>query len=118
MDGADVTRDVRESQVTRARRVAMLGMRGSSVLGSALSVQRGRQCKTAFKVEGVTLTMPSVVDLGVEEMKERRSLALASVKMSEKRLRRLAAKYQLNAQQLAVMDLVDDLDFLIGPHTA
>ena len=47
-------------------------------------------------------------------MQTRRRAALARLSVTEAELRARAKVYRLNATELAVLDELDDLDFLLG----
>ncbi len=49
-----------------------------------------------------------------DEIRERRERLLVGVGMPEEELRRRAADYTLTSKQSAVLDEIDDLNFLLG----
>ena len=58
--------------------------------------------------------MPVVETLSVEEARRRRDEVLASVGGDECDLRERAARYMLNADELAAVTELDELDFLLS----
>jgi hypothetical protein len=58
--------------------------------------------------------MPVVETLSVEEARRRRDVVLASVGGDECDLRERAARYMLNAEELAALTELDELDFLLS----
>lgn len=58
--------------------------------------------------------MPVVETLSVEEARRRRDEVLDSVGGDESDLRERAARYMLNAEELAALTELDELDFLLS----
>ncbi len=58
--------------------------------------------------------MTNVEILTAEEARRRRADLLAQLPFSEDELRKRAAAYQLTADEDAILDQVDELDFLLG----
>jgi hypothetical protein len=57
--------------------------------------------------------MPEVELLTVEEAKDRRVAVLASVGGDEAALRRRGARYELDADELAALTELEELDYLL-----
>lgn len=60
------------------------------------------------------MTTPTVEIMDVERAKARRADVLASVGGDEEALRVRAASYGLTARELAALEELDELDFLLG----
>jgi hypothetical protein len=58
--------------------------------------------------------MPEVEMLTVEDAEARRAAVLAAVGGDEVALRRRADRYELNADELAALTEIDELDYLLN----
>ena len=58
--------------------------------------------------------MTTVEIISAAEARERRQQLLARLTCSEEELRDRDSKYQLGAEELAILDRLDELDFLLG----
>lgn len=60
------------------------------------------------------MTTPTVEVMDVDQARARREAVLAAVGGDEEALRARAATYALNARELAALEELDELDFLLG----
>jgi hypothetical protein len=58
--------------------------------------------------------MPEVELLTVEDARERRAQVLASIGGDEEALRRRGARYELEADELAALTELEELDYLLN----
>jgi hypothetical protein len=85
------------------------------LLRSKLSVPMGIVAVSARRHEpGEGGGVPVVETLSVEEARRRRDEVLASVGGDECDLRERAARYMLDAEELAALTELDELDFLLS----
>ena len=57
---------------------------------------------------------PTVEILTEDDLRQRRSAVLASLSLDEETLRRGAARYTLTAEEVAALDEIDRIDYLLG----